>query len=588
MLQVGEVTEDARQTRHRPEILVAIGIHAGKVLVFNTLGLLVHEVVLDWHITAVEWVGDTTKPSALPNRSLQASKSRIVVDQSTARLPMFSVEEAGTVKRTTIPSSEQAPNQQLGRFQRLHDLFSTSYPYQMSDLPGSKSPHVVRGTRLRVEGGHKIPKPTFSRPRVSAKTFNMPEEFGSHRPLPLRLAQPKFPVPEIPTKLQTFREPIASRLLSLSALEILLSSSEDSKCSESEVFTPSCTRPSKCTTPKPQSKQQDKMRTASNKQSPQAANTTSIIYSSPLFSIVKHPSTAKLSDVMSASDKPAIRHEQSQRHVRITKETPSLLFDIPSSLYFSSPLPNKKSRAKDSDHGNDGRCLAPNTNTVLRQSAYTVHDSDKCHDQATKTYPYLMPDTSQYNITTSTPKSSFTAANLHTSSHSQRAKSILVRNRKDSDAESYISTKVASRSLRPRSISSVYSQSIPGLPKGADLVNDEVEDTGQLALEHPFGLNKPLSMNSPSGMGSLNMPQAVDGAVMKRKDQFLQTYAVERTTTTPAIDLVSLKEDNRVLRQEVEALRKEFRGLKDFLLKPKDCQVKREKKWVVNDRVSYP
>ncbi|KAF2202517.1 WD40 repeat-like protein, partial [Delitschia confertaspora ATCC 74209] len=51
------------------ETLIAIGIQTGKVLIFNILGLLVHEVVLDFPVIGVEWVGDMSAPCPLPRRA---------------------------------------------------------------------------------------------------------------------------------------------------------------------------------------------------------------------------------------------------------------------------------------------------------------------------------------------------------------------------------------------------------------------------------------------------------------------------------------------------------------------------------------
>jgi hypothetical protein len=50
------------------EVLIAVGTQAGKVMIFNVLGLLVHEVDMHASIVALECVGDLLTLSVLPNR----------------------------------------------------------------------------------------------------------------------------------------------------------------------------------------------------------------------------------------------------------------------------------------------------------------------------------------------------------------------------------------------------------------------------------------------------------------------------------------------------------------------------------------
>ena len=66
----GDAAEDAGDVYEGFETLIAIGTQAGKVLVFNALGLLIHEITVGVSITAVEWVGNMTAPSILPIRGL--------------------------------------------------------------------------------------------------------------------------------------------------------------------------------------------------------------------------------------------------------------------------------------------------------------------------------------------------------------------------------------------------------------------------------------------------------------------------------------------------------------------------------------
>ncbi|KAJ4333134.1 hypothetical protein N0V87_007863 [Didymella glomerata] len=48
------------------ETLIAVGTQAGKVLIYDVLGLLIHEIVMNKPVRVVEWVGDMSVPSILP------------------------------------------------------------------------------------------------------------------------------------------------------------------------------------------------------------------------------------------------------------------------------------------------------------------------------------------------------------------------------------------------------------------------------------------------------------------------------------------------------------------------------------------
>lgn len=63
--------------------MIAVGTQAGKVLVYNVLGLLVHEIVVDMPVRALEWVGDMSAPSTLlTRRSCLLSTPRSVSKKS--------------------------------------------------------------------------------------------------------------------------------------------------------------------------------------------------------------------------------------------------------------------------------------------------------------------------------------------------------------------------------------------------------------------------------------------------------------------------------------------------------------------------
>lgn len=50
------------------EKLIAVGMQAGKVSIYNMLWLLMHEIVTDKPIRSVQWIGDMSAPVTLPQR----------------------------------------------------------------------------------------------------------------------------------------------------------------------------------------------------------------------------------------------------------------------------------------------------------------------------------------------------------------------------------------------------------------------------------------------------------------------------------------------------------------------------------------
>ena len=563
VLVIGDPTEDAKQTCHGAHLLIAIGTLAGNIHVFNTLGLLIHEIVLGSPITAVEWIGYMATKSVPPNLAPSWVPELYTGGVNpTGGVSVFSDEETGTVKRT-IPPSKQAVNEQSC------NMSLKNYPSQRSNLLGGMSSHVVKDSPPRAEGVNRRLKQTFFRPRVSAGTFSTPGEPLSDQTFSQCLVQSQPPMAEALMRPQGYEIP-TSRLPSFCALEISLSSSEDSECSESEWFTPPDTRRSKWTAPNPPVKQ-DGANPTGRTTSLLAASIASSMYHSPLHSIMKRSPAIESFNGKSVLGKKAIRHKDPQRHVRIAEETLSPPSNVPNSSYYRSiPDINKQALIEESGHGNGDQCLALNPDTFLTQSAHIIQDSDTHQDPSTNTYPYLRRDTSQYDITTSTSESLATGNDLYTSLDSRRAKSILVRNGTDDDANSCTLITVASRPLRPRSTSSVYSRSISGVPKDVDTIDGQVEDARKLALQHPSGIHTLLSTDPPNGIVFLNSSQAVNGSIMMdQQNQSIQTCAVDNTTMR-AIDFVSLKQDNRALRQEVAALREEYHALKDLVLQLKD------------------
>ncbi|KAJ4293174.1 hypothetical protein N0V90_008456 [Kalmusia sp. IMI 367209] len=168
------------------ETLIAIGSQNGKVLVFNVLGLLVHEVVMDSPIIALEWVGNMNAPSVLPNRKralstcIEEEGEHPVLDslleyyESSCGEAME--EESGTIKKK--PRPERSGARSPIRFDGSRDLFSIE-PYT-SRLTRRRS-EAAYGPSPLVKKAEETPrKKSFLRPRIATETFKDP-----HRGMPV-------------------------------------------------------------------------------------------------------------------------------------------------------------------------------------------------------------------------------------------------------------------------------------------------------------------------------------------------------------------------------------------------------------------
>ena len=73
-------TVTQEQTREPVNTLIAVGTQIGKVLIFDILGLLIHEIAMDVAVRSVEWVGDMSAPPVLPARSSSSLESNPVTN----------------------------------------------------------------------------------------------------------------------------------------------------------------------------------------------------------------------------------------------------------------------------------------------------------------------------------------------------------------------------------------------------------------------------------------------------------------------------------------------------------------------------
>jgi hypothetical protein len=159
------------------ETLIAMGTQAGKVLIFNVLGLLVREKSLEAPVLALEWVGDMSAPSILPAHHVFSASAPRPSVLDTLILESDSEAVTGTVKRSLSPTKPSNAISPVS-FARARDLFTTTSPERrmsFSRVTPFGSPQAQSGDNLR--------RKSYPRPRIVTETFKSPTAQAS----PLRI-----------------------------------------------------------------------------------------------------------------------------------------------------------------------------------------------------------------------------------------------------------------------------------------------------------------------------------------------------------------------------------------------------------------
>ncbi|KAF2641745.1 hypothetical protein P280DRAFT_424235, partial [Massarina eburnea CBS 473.64] len=171
----GDSTHDEPVYRGR-ETFIAVGTQAGRVMVFNVLGLLVHEVEMNASIVALEWIGDLSAPSVLHNRRNSmpplffTERAPSVLDALLDKSNSSSEdEEDGTVKRTRSPTRHVVPRSPI-RLDGVRDLFSPELQDHLRMI--RKPSDVSNGSPLQIDRTRNpVRRKSFRRPRLATETF---------------------------------------------------------------------------------------------------------------------------------------------------------------------------------------------------------------------------------------------------------------------------------------------------------------------------------------------------------------------------------------------------------------------------------
>ena len=564
----GDAAEDVREVYEGVETLIAIGTQAGKVLIFNILGLLIHEIALGVSVTAVEWVGDMTAPSLLPIRGSSLSpEPHPVVDIIEAEQPTSSDEGTGTVKKVAS-SHKQAVTSRPIPIRPPLDLFSDEPREPKSRVPSRRTSDVLRGSPLRVERARERPvKKALVRPRVSIETFESPPRPSASGVPDTKVAHSFFradpsihesrrwpqvhPAPSLSTPM---------RAQACSASQRSASSFQESEFSDEdqEWFTPPSTRRCKGKVPR-RDLSPDSSPTAPTlasirpipfiKTSPTAFDTPNRNYSRPISRKMKERSGTHQEAMVEGSRSSVIVPKAAGRHVTVLDPELSSPFDSPSSLYSraTTSMLERVPVGKAKEHSADQRPALPvgRKTPVLKPALVNVDahpelTSSACSSATStpssiiaacsnrkstdiaglselKTTPYTPPSRVVATIAAGSSSSSLDV--LYSLPTQPKAEITFVQNHSPRTPATAKHRQLTPSSLDTRadSPSSVYSRSISGMAGGASHANAVIEDTDQSASSNApmtpqhqlsiHALGTPMSTSSPTSLYSRPTPR---------------------------------------------------------------------------------
>lgn len=177
----GDATEEQELIFKGSQTLIAIGTEAGKVMVFNVLGLLINETAIDAPVISIEWVGDMLAPSMLPSRvSSMSPGPRPFVEALLEDLEGLSIEteETGTVKKTRSQLKDAAKQRGISFGP---DLFNDDSARCRSGLPSRWPSDMSNGSPLQVKRTREHPRnKSLIRPRIATETFKSPVSHAYH------------------------------------------------------------------------------------------------------------------------------------------------------------------------------------------------------------------------------------------------------------------------------------------------------------------------------------------------------------------------------------------------------------------------
>ena len=538
------------------------------MLIFNILGLLIHEIALGVSITAVEWVGDMTAPSALPARASSLSpEPRSVVDIVGAEQSTSSDEGTGTVKKIVLVDKQALPRKPIP-MRPPPDPFSGEAREAGSRVPSRRTSDVLRGSPLRVERARERPvKKALVRPRISTETFDSPPGPSSGGIPDTKVAHSFIRAdPRIqesrrwPQVHQAPSVPTPVRAQNFSASHRSASSSPETEFSDEdqEWFTPPSTRRCKGKAPRRELSPDSSLTTPTiasirpmpfTKTSSTALDAPSRNYSRPISQIMKESSGTHQEAMAEGSKGSVVVLKAAGRRVTILDPELSSPLDSPSSLYSRATasmlerLPVGKAKEHSADQRpalpvgpktpvlkpalvnvdahpeltGSGCSSATSTPSRIITTASNRRSTDIASSSELKTTPYTPPSRVVAAIAAGSSSSSLDT--LYSLPSRPKADITFVQNHSPCNPPNAVHRQLTPSSLDTRadSPSSVYSRSISGMTKEGTQVHAVIEDTDQSASSNApmtpqhqlciHALGTPMSTSSPTSLYSRPTPR---------------------------------------------------------------------------------
>lgn len=503
----GDATNEVQRVYKGAETLIAIGTQAGKVLIFNILGLLVHEIEVKAPVISVEWVGDLSAPSILPNRNPSTLlEPCLAINSSADDIESVLHEDSCTVRKSSIPY-EQAKGRSSILVDHKRDLFAIDALPRVCPVHAQESLNILSDLPIQAQKEVvRSRKKSLIRPRIATETFKSPAGTA------LQVCRlPREVIPPSTSKSSTedvcsgkkvhavTKLPPALREHQNSTSSVSSHHSEDPGFSNEEFFTPPTTR-------------RDKSKPTERVVSPRVSNSADkkpICLSPPLRSISPMP-----------------------------LDTPSSLYSLPRPGIFNNVF--EKSQNEDS-----GPSIPAHTTKALSKS-----DMAKTLDTSS---PLDSPSSLYSRSMSLFVRNAFLEGREERSPSGRRAPS--------TPANPYCRPVIGDERKRPvpSSSSSIYSDlrsemfhnPPPVLDGGVDSATFKLTSLEQSNLAE-------RSQEDPKGGSNLH----------GLRTAYEQRYngAGADSVALGADEMRELRQDNEALRRRIEALAEEFRALKGVLL----------------------
>jgi hypothetical protein len=596
----GDATEEQECIFGGSQTLIAIGTEAGKVIVFNVLGLLISETAIDAPVISIEWVGDMLAPSMLPSRlSSMSPGPRPFVEALLEDLEDLSIEteETGTVKKTRSQLQDAARQRGISLGP---DLFNDDSARCRSGGPSRRPSDMSNGSPLQVKRTREHPrKKSLIRPRIATQTFKSPVSHAYHP------SEPNASAPSAPAYSARRRSKIDQPSVAIvpstsrprqyfSHRNSSLQSPQYSQFSDEEFFTPPSTRrdkgkaPARISSPRSPAIDTDAQLapiTSIDNTSLSSRKTSGILNTRTKSQVVKDDVVKDREDVRPWQRRTSVAWRTSPRQG--TAKAPETLPSLHSPTDLHHLPASKMTKEADTGLSNVANSASKTIGSKVVFDAIDPMDFDSPSSLYSQSISHTFGNTQtstpqqvgrlrwisqipQRQVTMEapdTPTSFDSPTSLYSRSTSEIFQERPSRNLQEKSSpprRSQRQATIAAYGTLPDldSLSSLASRPTSRMFRDAARAVDGEEDEDQED-------NNMWRMSSRASRGH-RRDRCLDGEMHEYRGIHEQQLRVAKRKRSATIDvgdeMRKLRNDNEALRQEMEAMRVEFRALKDVLL----------------------